>query len=323
MSVIVGLSLASLIAILIITAWYGSERLRNRVSEETSQYIPDEAHDAYSAVADRLGKPPADAEIFLLGAIGFVVYIYFVLRANIALFQNSPVNLIENTSLKDANASFLAKKEKRYGLTYGEDPQMSFHLFSFDHLEVALTAVVLALAILLVWYVVHTKISSLPALLFLFGWTYLSLYLVSLSHILPMNFYIEACTLIPAESLYKYAIPLFWVNILIQSVSTAIVPMFWSIDVIPDFVRDSSGDIRSDSLKSHLENWRQYGTWTVSIFGGLALTVAVTVVTNASPYGSAFVRYFLVLLGGMLLLIMGYVIYKTHKVERELVGLEQ
>lgn len=109
----------------------------------------------------------------------------------------------------------------------------------------------------------------------------------------------------------------FLVLLIGHSVTINLIPLLWTRTIIPDFFTDD--EISTNKKLVHIENWRQYGTWMTTLFGGIALSAIFVLITENQGYGGAFIRHFLILLGGVVVLGLMFIVLKVYRLERELI----
>lgn len=113
----------------------------------------------------------------------------------------------------------------------------------------------------------------------------------------------------------------FWFMIIAHIVMIGSVSLFWSIPMVPkEYIKPPKD---TDALTLHLENWRKYGSWTLSLLTGLALSASLIIVLDSLPFGSAFSIHIVIVFGGGLVLNMIYMGLKLRKIEQAITSVHQ
>jgi hypothetical protein len=130
-----------------------------------------------------------------------------------------------------------------------------------------------------------------------------------------------------------FNIPLaFWGLILAQAVAIGLVSAVLSTDIIPDgavatwelsridsregLSSNQVTNVDKERLRIHVQNWRQYGTWLISLFISVGLAGSLVFITDVAPFGRSFIIHAVVLFGGALALVVGFISYKISRLER-------
>lgn len=104
---------------------------------------------------------------------------------------------------------------------------------------------------------------------------------------------------------------IFYILIIAQGVIISSLAAVWTRPLLPKELDNPK------VIRLHSENWRKYGSWIASLFGGVFLTTAIVFITDLSSVGRYFLQHALVLFAGGLVLHLGFIIYKLTKLEEK------
>lgn len=298
---------------------------------------------------DLANKNPKSLIIQFFAAIAFVIIIALVITSTLRLFHNSPMNAAgmqvgdignNTTSVEVPVGSEETNRTRNQslGLTYGDRNEAflqksSIWKFAFPLAPVTLIPVTIFVGLL--WAVnfcsaswqarLHDSDVSESAIILIesaatiFITTLLYLILVSTTYalVLPVRYIYDPDNVISFAratmdgGLVKSQ---FWTLIFLQGVLFGLVASIWIRPVYPDGLNNSAKTrIHQDY---HLQNWRQYGSWIITILAGMILSASFVLIGNYSPYGGAFVRYFMLQIGGVLALVLAFIVFKMVKFEQ-------
>ena len=257
--------------------------------------------------------------------LAFTLFILLLSSTSVIMLHNTPLNKVTSTSEDDVwkNAkSTLDKENKRPGITFGEVDR-PVH----QQTETALARIIIS-PLFLILIILLSSIVLLP-LLFFKG-SLLNFFLPAVFYFVGMlsllcihpnirfmtyGFQQESILWNITDNLVGH----FWILLTFQSVIVGTIPLVWSQPIMPRYYNKY---ISSDDLTQvHIQNWRKYGSWLATIFGGILLTSALVYLENVSSFGSLFLQHVLIAIGGALLLNLVYVIHKLRRIEYEIATL--
>lgn len=270
-------------------------------------------------------------KVQLLSAILLWIVIAMTLSSTIALFHNSPVNTAD-TSFDDLNQSdvnvTVNGENQSFGLTYGQRNASLDNQSFVMNLGLMIVGPVFPLVIAfvgLLWWIwnygpsrMRSQNGNIKLHYATLGMAFMY-YLFSLFayNLLPRVRYISVDY---RNGVYLACAgaditPKFWLLIGFQSVIFATVAGIWTRPIIPDTVRSNDTDISGvKKLEIHLENWRKFGSWAVTLIGGVIITSGIAFVGQL-PFGGFFVQHVIIVCGGAVLLILAYVIYTLDELK--------
>lgn len=273
---------------------------------------------------------------FVLATIGLLFYVLPVFWTLIVITHNSPVNTIDGANHTNVTPAQVAKAGG-YGLTFGDERKIihSFVPKPDAQAPAGIIAAVGGMLYLFVSWFRHTDCGRLGNTFrtliagIIVSAVYYTLTLVSLYEMDRVRYITKDGSEISVLTAFSNQLfPNFlYVLLGLQAATFAAILLIWSVRIVPEELRPNydpslllqdEKDALRKSLETHLQNWRQYGSWIIALFGGLAITVAITVVTTVTTFGGVVVQHFLAIFGSALLLMMGYVVLKIQYLEREI-----
>lgn len=266
----------------------------------------------------------------------FSVYLLIILSTSVAMIHNSPLNTI--TSQNDSSDAFsdaslkLQEADKHPGLTFGEVDKpvqtQTRMLMGYIIISIPFSILVLFLAstILAGFYYLPKfleEYSNSPALLtFGLSMAFYGLSVVLILEIVPDVHFITSNwnrKSVLWAVLNGRLTPLFVLLIFFQSIIVNCIPFLWTRPIMPNYYNRYSN--QNQALMIHLDNWRKYGSWMATVFGGIILTSVLVFLTDISLFGSLFVQHSLILIGGVVVLNLAFVVFKLQSIERRIAGL--
>lgn len=152
--------------------------------------------------------------------------------------------------------------------------------------------------------------------IFTFG-SYIAFIYILFSRLLPIE-YIYAEETIPVVTAYQNGLihPGFIFLIILQGAMFGVVCSIWTRPLNPKKSLEERNESDSNmSIRRHISNWRQYGSWIATILGGLFLSTIVLIIFNGTSYGTLVVRNMFILFGGTVVLSLGYITLKLAHLE--------
>lgn len=282
-----------------------------------------------------------DIDIYKIFALAlFSTYLLFILSTSIVMVHNSPLNTITNQNDEgDAFANAQSKLEeanKIPGITFGEIDQPVKDQTEMLMESIILSppfpifSILLSSSILLIFYQGtgllerYTRMSAsvsatitfiISVIAYAFG-VILILEFTPKVHFITSNW--ESESVLWAVSNSK-VVPQFFFFTIFQGAIVNSIPFVWSRPIIPSYYNRYSNS--NQAILIHLDNWRKYGSWLATVFGGILLTSVLVFITDLSLFGSLFVQHALALIGGVVVLDLIFVIFKLQKIERKVAGL--
>lgn len=236
------------------------------------------------------------------------------------MVHNSPLNTI--TSQNDDIDAFtdatskLQEENKRAGLTFGKvdqpvkDQVHSLTGYIIISRDFALVVIILSCIIL----GVCSKCSFLSSLI-----TSIFAYMggiLAIFELIPQIHFLthggSSISVMQAILSDKVVTGFFLLSFL-QAIIVCSVPLVWTRPIMPEFHSNQG-------LRIHLNNWRKYGSWLATVLGGVLLTGVLVFLNNGSPFGSIFIQHVLILIGGAVVLNIGFVVFKLQCIECEIVN---
>lgn len=248
----------------------------------------------------------------------FTGYTFLVVSTNLVMFQNSPINTLDVTfSDEKSEINSAVANNSQYGLTVG-DPTEPLKALSLNLDIIVITSSLLIVSGL--FFCLSTNFSGGRAWLVLYAAVFPISYLAIMS-VLPgvQYFVVENNNHVSISLLSGISSQplLFFVMLASQGLVMSSILYVWSLPLMPEFAPDANEtDGHRELIKIHRNDWKQYGTWAVSLFGGLGIAASIAFFGGVSPYGSAFIIHTLILFGGSLFLIMGYVVWKIKATQK-------
>lgn len=157
-------------------------------------------------------------------------------------------------------------------------------------------------------------------------------YILSLFGVLFLtpDIYYQSCMGRETLLIHVFDIPVaFWGLIVAQCGAVGVVSIVVSTEIVPAgivterelsrFYTESPEtvfEIDKKKLQIHVQNWRQYGTWLISLFVSVGWAGSLVFITDVAPFGRSFIFHAVVLFGGGLLLTIGFISVKLSRLEQ-------
>lgn len=273
-------------------------------------------------------------------AIIYVIFIWVISSQFLVMVHNSPLNRygdfsdLDNNSGPNATAelqNFPNASDAKFGLTFGNPDKRIFTQISKlprgKFIVAFLRPYILAIAplyvvLMIVIILITNYITDRPALQFsiklIGGIISFSAIILAVFHSDPkIQFITQANESVPVVSARDEISSMFYFAIISQGAIIGSLAAVWTRPVIPDKSDDT------EVIRLHIENWRKYGSWIATLFGGVFLTIALVFITDLSSVGQYFLRHAIVLFGGGLILHLVFITYKISKLEERFCSIKE
>lgn len=284
---------------------------------------------------NRIKSELLDITIYKITAsIVFSIYLLLVLSTTTMIVHNSPLNRVVNSSDSHPFHNAIPKLQDAGsypGLTFGE-VQTPIHeqvravpalvIFTNEFILFTLSFSVLLIIAFRIFKFFQPQLTERKRVLLFFVmiFGFLGMVLLFLDFV-PQVAYItkdwRRKSVLWAAMNWKIH-PLFVILLMIQSIIISTLLFIWTRTIVPVEFKSNRTELQKKIV--HIENWKQYGTWIVTIFGSIALTAILVFVQNVSSFGGLLIRHIVILLGGVVVLGLMFVILKIHRLESELMN---
>lgn len=265
----------------------------------------------------------------------YAIFVWIVISQSLVMVHNSPLNKYGDFSdLKKSSGSnataklqnFSNTSNAEFGLTYGEPtapifdqiakpPLVGDFIPGFLSLPIIVSVLLYLVLIGVVIWLIHSRITHSPTqftTIVLAGTILFFLHISLLFQLDSMIQYISSSNEPMAVFSARSNIPdIFYLLIFLQGVIISSLAAVWTRPLLPNEPHNAK------FIQLHTENWRKYGSWIATLFGGVFLTTAIVFITDLSSVGRHFLRHALVLFGGGLVLHLGFITYKITKLEQK------
>lgn len=104
--------------------------------------------------------------------------------------------------------------------------------------------------------------------------------------------------------------------ILLHATMIGSVVLIWSRPRIPPRILEKFTHRNAViAFELHLENWKQYYSWVIALFGGSIATIAVLYIMEVRAFELTFLIHILVVIGGAMGIILLFVVHKIVEIE--------
>lgn len=259
----------------------------------------------------------------IAGILLFSLYLLIIVSTTVIMVHNSPLNTITSQSDDDAFADahlILQEENKRPGLTFGEVDRpvkdqvrtvTGYLIFSnrFVSLVALLTIALLGLFCIGVYF--QSFILAVLSSVFCYMGGILVIFeLTPQIYFITSNWSTESVLWAASNDRIVTG---FFLLTFFQSIIVTSVPLLWTRSIMPEFHSHQA-------LRIHLNNWRKYGSWLATVLGGVLLTSVLVFINDNSPFGSLFIQHSLILIGGAVVLNLGFVVFKLQCIEKKIVN---
>lgn len=297
--------------------------------------MPRESSDSISVDSSSfIGK---ESSYKILALVLFSAYLMIILSTSIAMVHNSPLNTITNQNDNgDAftNASVkLEDANKNPGITFGnvnepvKDQTRMLMGYVITTIPFSILVIPFSFILLAIFYYAPDYFeqnfnlpSGVSAILTLLASVIIyTLGVLAILEFIPEIHFITSgwdSKSVLWAVLNTEIVPQFFLFMLFQAVIVNSIPFVWTRPIMPQYYNRYSNS--NQALLIHLENWRKYGSWMATVFGGILLTSVLVFITDLSLFGSLFVQHALALIGGVVAFDLAFVIFKLQRIECEI-----